>query len=435
MNYDLLSSFMDSALLCRLFNNLLHFKFNYKYRYISGVVAMLILALRYFICMNVTDSTEYIVRILFNSAIFVIAFVFYTDKIRKKILISFIYFVLMIISESLVMIILTVTTQQTLNYIVQNKEAIRQACILVSKLIAFYLVEQLIVRFRDYRDLNFNYMKELTLILVFNFLLFAIAVRAITTPESVNSNYRVLLIMTIGITFVSLLSTYLISKVAQKSRKEMEYQLELNRLEMEHKYYEDMSDIVNNLRSLRHDMNNHIGIMLGLVETKQYNDLKEYLNDIYADASHANDYIFLENKTLTILLNTKIGKATSLNIDMNIDIAISSLPFNTKDMSIIIGNMLDNAIEAASQVAEVPFISLSMYKQGTCYTICCKNNYLVKPKESNGKFLTSKKDAKNHGMGIANIKSAVAHYKGCVTINVTDLFEMVIEVEDTKKDS
>ena len=76
MNYDLLSSLMDSALLCRLFNNLLHFKFKSKYRYISGIVAMMVLALRYFICMNVSASTEYIVRILFNSAIFVIAFVF-----------------------------------------------------------------------------------------------------------------------------------------------------------------------------------------------------------------------------------------------------------------------------------------------------------------------------------------------------------------------
>lgn len=191
MNYDLLASLMDSALLCRLFNNLLHFKFNPKLRYLSGVAAMLILALRYFICINVSDSTEYVVRILFNLTIFLIAFVFYSDKIRKKVLISFIYFVLMILSEFVVMIILTLATQQTIDYVVQNNEAIRQACILVSKLFAFYLVEQLIVRFRVYREVTFNYMKELTLILAFNFVLFALAVRAITTPEAANSNYQI----------------------------------------------------------------------------------------------------------------------------------------------------------------------------------------------------------------------------------------------------
>ena len=435
MNYDLLAALMDSALLCRLFNNLLHFKFNPKLRYISGVTAMIMLTLRYFICLNVSENTEYSVRIVFNLAIFFIAFVFYADSIRKKILISFIYFVLMIISESVVMIIVTLATQQTIDYVIENNEAIRQACIFISKLLAFYLVEQLIVRFRVYRDVTFNYMKELTVILGFNFILFAFAIRVITYPEALNTNYQILLILTIGITFVSLLSTYLISKVAQKSRKEMEYQLELNRLEMENKYYEDMSNIVGNLRSLRHDMNNHIGIMLGLVKTKSYVDLKEYLDDIYADARDANDYIFLEDRALTILLNTKIGKATNLNIDMDIDITISSLPFNSKDMSTIIGNMLDNAIEAASKVKEQPFISLTMKKYDKYYTICCRNNFEFLPKEEDGRFLTTKKDTANHGMGISNIKSAMEHYNGKVSITITDVFEMLIEVEDRRKDA
>ncbi len=434
MNYDLLASLMDSVLLCRFFNNLLHFKYNPKLRFISGVASMVCLTLRYIICMNVSESTEYIVRILFNVAIFVIAFIFYTDRIRKKILISFIYLIVMMISESLVMIILTMITQQTIDYVLQSNEAIRQACILISKLIAFYFIEQLSVRFRDYKEVTFSYMKELTIILLFNFLLFALAIRAITSPATINSNYQILLIMTIGITFVSLLSTYLISKVAQKSRKEMEYQLELTRLEMEHKYYEDMSDIVNNLRSLRHDINNHISIIHGLVDTKQYDDLKDYLKDIYADACHANDYIFLDNKALSILLNTKIGKATSLNVDMDIDITISSLPFNTKDMSIIIGNMLDNAIEAASKVTDNPYIHLTMTKKDHIFTICCRNNYLVIPEEQNGRFLTSKQDSKNHGMGISSIKSAVERYKGRVTIHVTDVFEIIIEVTDTQTD-
>ncbi len=434
MNYDLLASLMDSALLCRLFNNLLLFRFNPKLRFISGVAAMVILALRYFICINASEATEYIVRIVFNIAIFLIAFVFYTDGIRKKILISFIYFIVMIISESLVMIILTIASRETIDYVVHSNEAIRQACILVSKLIAFYLIEQISVRFRAYREVTFNYMKELTIILIFNFLLFALAIRAITSPATINSNYQILLLMTIGITLVSLLSTFLISKVAQKSHKEMEYQLELNWLKMENKYYEDMSDIVNNLRSLRHDINNHIGILHGLVETKQYDELKNYLTEIYADACHANDYIFLDNKELTILLNTKIGKATSFNIDMDIDITLSSLPFNTKDLSIIIGNMLDNAIEAASMVTDNPFIQLSMTKREHIYTICCRNNFLYAPKEQNGRFISNKKDSNNHGMGISCIKSAVERYKGRVTIHITDLFEMIIEVADITED-
>ena len=429
MIFDILGALIDSALLYRLFNNLLHFRFNPKYWYISGIASMMVLAMRYVICLGVSDFADYIIRIAFNIAIFLIAFIFYTDNTCKKIVISFLYFLVLLIAETLVMIILIISTQRTVEFIGNTHESINNACMFASKLIAFYLIEQLSFRFQYYKNITFHYMKELTIVLIFNFILFALAIRAVINPDSDNSNQNTLLIIVMGITFVSFLSSCLISMIAKKSRKEMEYQLELSRLEMEHKYYEDMSDILNNLRSLRHDMNNHIGIMHGLIDTKQYDDLKEYLKDIYTDACHSNDYIFLEDKTLSILLNTKIDKATSLNIDMDVDITISSLPFSIKDMSTIIGNMLDNAIEAAGKVTEHPFISVTMSKTGQYYRIYCRNNFLEKPKKQNGKFITNKKDNKNHEMGITNIKTAVNNYNGKVTINVTDVFEMIIEVE------
>ena len=70
-------------------------------------------------------------------------------------------------------------------------------------------------------------------------------------------------------------------KLTNLANKELETQLKMQQIELENKLNEDLSAVVQNLRSLRHDMNNHIGIIHGLLETKEYDLLNEYLDDMY----------------------------------------------------------------------------------------------------------------------------------------------------------
>ena len=91
--------------------------------------------------------------------------------------------------------------------------------------------------------------------------------------------------------------------------------LKLQQAEMEHKLTSDMTTVVENLRSLRHDMNNHMSILQGL---------------------------------LSILLNSKISKASQLGIKFETEILTSETPFSERDLCAVIDNVIENAIEASS---------------------------------------------------------------------------------------
>lgn len=439
MIFDLLTAVIDSILLYRLYHNLLHFKYNNDYRYISGIVALSILIARYFMYDIIpSEPMSTIMQILGNLSIFLIALLFYKDSVRKKILFAFIFFVSLGLAEFVVIIVLMVTLRISLDEIVMLP-SINTAAIILSKLIAFYVIEQITYRFKQYRDVSFSYMKELTIILFFNIILFIITLQYLGNAEFIeaNANFTVLLI-TSCVLFISILACLLIAKMAQKSRQELDYQITLHQMEMENKMSQDMTSMVYTLRSLRHDMNNHINLMAGLLRNKQYDDLMNYLDTINEDISHANDFIFLDNKSLTVLLNSKMSTAVSKNINLNYSINVQTLPLPDMDLCILLGNLLDNAIEAAEQVPDNPYIRLTLRKKGRQYFIQCENTFTKEPIEERGRFLTTKSDKSIHGIGLQNMKNVVEKYDGSIDIHYDTLFHVNIllcePIETTDKE-
>ena len=65
----------------------------------------------------------------------------------------------------------------------------------------------------------------------------------------------------------------------------------MQQIEMEHKQNEDMTIVVNDLRSLRHDMNNHMSVLQGLLAMQEYDDAKNYLSTITEELAVANSFI------------------------------------------------------------------------------------------------------------------------------------------------
>ena len=198
--------------------------------------------------------------------------------------------------------------------------------------------------------------------------------------------------------------------------------------ELENKLNEDLSAVVQNLRSLRHDMNNHIGIIRGLSETKEYDLLNEYLDDMYNTVANANDFIFVENQPLQILLNRKISKAQQKGIQMENAIEVNEIKILDKDMCALLGNIIDNALEAAEMAAERKYVKLVIKEKGNCCFISCENTYGVAPVIVDGKFITTKRSSIGHGIGTENIKSIVKKYGGTLDYSISDMFYLSIVI-------
>ncbi len=189
---------------------------------------------------------------------------------------------------------------------------------------------------------------------------------------------------------------------------------------------ENMNILSNNLRSLRHDMNNHIGVIYGLLDTKQYNKLKSYLNGIYKNLQEANDIIIVNNEILSIILNNKKHLANEKMIQLVTWIEVKDFILTEIEICSLIGNILDNAIEATDKVPvdaididrEIKFVCVE--KEEGWY-IDCKNPFVEAPLITEEGLMTTKKNKESHGIGSRTMQDIIKKYKGTLEYSTDDI--------------
>ena len=102
---------------------------------------------------------------------------------------------------------------------------------------------------------------------------------------------------------------------------------------------------------------------------------------------------------------------------------LQSLPMEGEDACVILGNLLDNAIEAAKQCAEGKRrIRLKISNRNELFQLCLENTSTQRPKVKEGRFCTTKEDRFAHGWGIENVKLLVEKYQGVILFEYDDTF-------------
>ena len=212
------------------------------------------------------------------------------------------------------------------------------------------------------------------------------------------------------------ISDSLILLYSAKLKKDMLEQE--NRLYLEQ--YRLMSNSVSEIRAVRHDLKKHINILSGYLHNKKYIEAEKYLSDLGGD----------------VLTNRAVSESGNFMIDSIINYALRNLPTDvelimdidvTKELAVsssaivtILGNLLDNAIEALSKPINNKRLYFKfLYSKGRII-IHCENSFNGIIQYSNGKYISTKRDFSQHGMGISNVKKALKQYDGDLEIVTTD---------------
>ena len=97
-------------------------------------------------------------------------------------------------------------------------------------------------------------------------------------------------------------------------------------------------------------------------------------------------------------------------------------------MTTILGNLLDNALEAAKTAPEgLRFLNLTIRRINAMLIIKVENGYGNTPIQENGKLLTSKKDKAFHGWGLKSVQTAADRYDGTIRTDYKDhVFQSVV---------
>lgn len=182
--------------------------------------------------------------------------------------------------------------------------------------------------------------------------------------------------------------------------------------EIMQKYYVEVENMYTKMRGWRHDYRHHIQAMKVHAVKGEYPELTAYLDMLDEDLTNVETVIKTGNRMADAILNSKLSLAAEKKITVKADARIPvALTVSELDLCIILGNLLDNAMEACMELPESQrLIRLYMEIKGNYLYISLINTAAGKKKRD---FHTTK--GTGHGLGLMRIDEIIKKYDGHLT--------------------
>ena len=200
-----------------------------------------------------------------------------------------------------------------------------------------------------------------------------------------------------------ILTVHVLGRQQELERKEHFYQ-------MRQQYYNAMERQQKEVRRLRHDMKNHLTALSGLSGEAE----KAYLTELLNAPALSPGRTYCENRTASVVLSAKADQALEQETEFEVHAMIpESIPVDPMDLCSLLGNVLDNALEAAARMPrEQRRVSFSAGVEKGLFAAEVRNTYLFLERGLDGRPATVKKDRRNHGFGLASVEEIVERYGG-----------------------
>ena len=196
-------------------------------------------------------------------------------------------------------------------------------------------------------------------------------------------------------------------------------------LKKENQYYEsqlkNMEQTAVTWKKLRHDLKNHFIVLKGMLDSGEEEQAKTYLNNFIQNELGNKQEVQSGNTAIDSILNYKMLEAEQQSVMLDLDVQIpEQLAVSSQAMSVILGNAIDNAIEAARETEERRVNVILQYTKGRLL-IQIGNPYRGELHlETSGEYLTRKAEKEDHGFGLKSIKDVVEKFGGVMNIEGKD---------------
>jgi sensor histidine kinase regulating citrate/malate metabolism len=179
------------------------------------------------------------------------------------------------------------------------------------------------------------------------------------------------------------------------------------------------------MRSQRHDFLNHIQVVYSLVEMKEYDEVTNYLNQVYGSIELLNSFIKTEDAAINALLRAKSFDAKRKGVEYKLNILsnLHGLMIPSWEICRCIGNLIDNAIFAANDYNGEKAVTIYIREAISEFEFRVENSGEVIPNDIITKIFnpgfTTKREL-GEGIGLYNVREIVGSYGGNVSVTSID---------------
>ncbi len=239
---------------------------------------------------------------------------------------------------------------------------------------------------------------------------------------------RLLIPLLSGLCIVSIiLSVIMLRKLVESGEREMLVEIYQNRICDMEEHMKDVEHLYDGIRGMRHDMKNYVADLEILLQREGKDcgnyggEVQRYLDGLYLSMEELDMKCSTGNPVTDVVISRKMRKASNavqnkkrreIPFECNF-VFPEGLGISAFDLSILLNNGLDNALEA-SEKEDKGYIRLDSYRKENMFFIEIRNAFsgILILDETGKNLLTDKKDLSAHGLGIKNMKNCAEKYYG-----------------------
>lgn len=244
----------------------------------------------------------------------------------------------------------------------------------------------------------------------------------INVREAISGVYHILAFLHFGISIVTIVvMTVLFQNIKARQEEKLQNELLSAEIDSTEKHIAQVESLYQNIRSIKHDMTNHILTLEGLYAGEQREEAQAYGVELKNILSEMTGEIKSGNPVTDVILQEQKKEAAEKNIDFRTDFYYpKGSRINAFDISVILNNALQNAMENAN--ADAPYIFVHSYHRDNAYMIEICNSFTgdLQWDTENELPVTTKRKADGHGYGLINIRRVAEKYSGDIAIDIKD---------------
>lgn len=369
---------------------------------LKAIIEALILNTGYFPTATIHKA---IIGMLFWFAAIKVTF---TGSIWQAIFFSGNIYALINIADYCVLLVVAGITQNTIESLLMGFSTFL-FCGITAKIVLFTMIYALSRAYRvKNRVLDLSSAYWLCVLLV---PIFTIVSLSITTQYSISQEPNMSVLWNcLGLLSIHMVLVYQLDKVNMERWERAQLHILQKEIALRMENATQLMDAYETQRKESHDFTNHLAVIRELVASNQQNSAQKYIDEILGSKKQ---YVIVDSgdPVINAVLNEKYSKAKSKDVYIRFKTnRLTTIHMERKDLVTILGNLLDNAIEACQKVSGERIIVLKFLTYSTGKAILSVRNTSNPVEITEGIIRTTKEDALLHGYGLSNIKYVLDLY-------------------------
>lgn len=242
-----------------------------------------------------------------------------------------------------------------------------------------------------------------------------IVIGCIISDDIVNVKRSIVVALLFMIAFLAF-NIFFLKRYSEERKKQAKYDMAEYQKQIIQKNYLSLNEMYRKNAKNMHDYRNNLQVISGLMSNQKYDEAQSYINDLDNEINKDKTlHTYTGVEIVDAVLNVKVNTACKKKVKIDVR---ASYPLNSTikqvDICAILGNLLDNAIEACEKIENVDdrLISVKISYANSIIAIRIENKVAENPFKASKKLYTTKQNKKIHGLGIGIVRRTVDKYFG-----------------------